>query len=333
MSRSRCKRIPTIAILALAVATVWCGAQPAVAQDGEFVDGFATSGNQTRIVFGSGELPPIPADFFFPGSQPFSGSVGLSGLALDESGADTRVQRRGDPEFHNGQSASVAAWFVSLTLSSNAPIVVESADGTYEEWLLGIGLSRAPQPVGSFQARLTSPAGGSFNASLPLLPQISFARLADIEAAGDGTIDPSEITVRFLDFADWGFPPIEFLFEGFPFSTVPLKGNPSNGSRFFPGVLPGGVGTTVISNREPAIPVFHLFEIPPKIKRCKYDLRSVTVSTNPVCRPKCKDNPQNIKGIRCNQKADCPQWRVVSQACATQGSCVALYEIIDCVQC
>lgn len=296
---------------------------------------FGTVGDFTEIVFGSGGLPPIPGDFFFPGSQPFAGSVPLSGAALTSGvPGDTAISLADAPKDpgtdYPASAPAVAAALAGLALSSTGTVSVAGERGE-EEWLLGIGPSSAGSPEGVLSARFDSPAGGTFDALLPVSPELVFVRLADVQAHLDGELPADSIAVRRLDLGEAGVEAIELNLRGTPFSTLPLPDSPCDGG-FFPAVLPGGEGPVIVSTDEPFVPVRHVFEPPPPVKRCVYRHASSTASQAPRCLPGCPAGIQPMQtNNQCQTVADCPPFKVRSAACAQQGQCAEVYVVHACV--
>lgn len=302
------------------------------------VDVFTTVDGFTEIAFG-GSVPEVPADFFFPGSLPFSGTVSLSGSALSADNlGDTAIRRSGDPQFPAGGFPSfappVAVTLDGLALSSIGSITVDSVDGEQEEWLVSVGLSGSDQLSGSLSARLDEPGGGAFSGNLPILPVVGFVRLADIQAYLAGEIGADQIAVRFLDFGDEGLPPIDLGVTEVPFSTVPAPDSPCPGGTFFPGFLPGGEGPVIISTAEPFEPVRHVFEPPPPPKHCVYRHASSTASSPPakICIPSCPAGLPPFKTAdKCKTVADCPPFTTRTVKCTRQGHCLEVYTIFGCI--
>lgn len=334
----------------LLAAPVWADPIPACSATAEgsggnlvdpcdpLLDVFTTVEGFTEIVFG-GSIPEIPADFFFPGSLPFSGAVPLSGTALSADAlGDTAIRRSGDPQFPNGGFPSfappVAVTLDGLALSSIGSITVGSVDGGGEEWLVAVGLGGAVQPSGSLSARLDEPGGGAFSGNLPFLPAVGFVRLADIEAFLAGELGADSIAVRFLDFADEGFAPIDLGVSEVPFSTVPPSDSPCPDGGFFPGFLPGGGGPVIISTVEPFEPVRHVFEPPPPPKHCAYRHASSTASSPPakICLPACPAGLPPFKTTKkCQTVADCPPFVPRTVKCTRQGHCLEVYTVFGCI--
>ncbi len=297
---------------------------------------FGTVGDFTEIAFGAGGVPPIPAGFFFPGSQPFAGSVSLAGGALAAGvPGDTAIELAASPQDpglgYPFKAPAVAAALGGLSLSSTGTLSVGGGPGGADQWLLGIGPSAAQSPSGALSARFDSPAGGAFDAALPVLPALVFVRLADVQAHLAGALPANKIAVRYADFGALGLEAIELALLETPFSTVPLPDSPCDGN-FFPAVLPGGEGGVIVSTAEPFEPVRHVFEPPPPVKHCVYRHASSTPSQAPRCQPNC---PAGLAPMTTNDKcqttADCPPFKIRSGACATQGQCAEVYVVHACV--
>ncbi len=144
---------------------------------------------------------PIPAGFFGPGSEPFTGRINFRGVALDPdnlNNADTIVERLGDPVVSSdpvGATATVPIQIVELSLTSVAPFTVTYAGDEPELWRVDVDLSAIPQQVGSLTATKTHPNGGTFDSVLPVQPRFTFTRLSDG-------------AVRILDTGLAGQPPV-----------------------------------------------------------------------------------------------------------------------------
>ena len=100
-------------------------------------------------------MTPLPADFFYPGSDPFTGSFALKGEELPSfppgalAGADTIVERLADtPPLLPGSTATVPIEIRALNLVSCEPIVVTGTNAD-EDWNVRVSLSSAaPQMPG-----------------------------------------------------------------------------------------------------------------------------------------------------------------------------------------
>jgi len=93
------------------------------------IDCLETVGGNSWVEFGGpSPIPPLPADFFFPGSLPFEGRVHLRGDPLPGyvGSVNTLVQRKTPADLSQG-SAQVPIEFIDLRLTSVTPIVVYDA--------------------------------------------------------------------------------------------------------------------------------------------------------------------------------------------------------------
>jgi len=181
--------------------------------------------NPTEYEFGSGGNPPIPADFFGPGSEPFVGIVRLHGSHLDTANlgsADTLVART-EVMFPPGSPISfpVPTELVQLSLTSINPIIVnvpstqpsEGGDGT-EEWAMAATQSSL-LCCGDFDGdgdidlsdftQFQLCFGGSNNPPSPTCPAG-----VDADCDGDGDVDLADFLVFQQCFtgsqADTGVP-------------------------------------------------------------------------------------------------------------------------------
>ena len=127
-------------------------------------------------------IPPIPADFFFPGSGPLP--PGLVDFVGDEQGpgtTDTRVQRL-EPTNFPGPLPSVGNTIpieiVALNLVSTSPITVCCEAGSPTSWQVAMGLS-GPQPRGTLTATQNDPDGGTFTSEFMVQPVFIFTNVDD----------------------------------------------------------------------------------------------------------------------------------------------------------
>ncbi len=146
---------------------------------------------------------PIPADFFFPGSDPFVGPISLAGapLTTSEPGitlfTDTIIERIEDAQLPGpGQCDTIPVEIVALHLKSVVPIMVTGAGPPL--WDVEVFLSFSVQPTG--QATICASdcgceEGGHFDVEIPVLPKLVFT--------------PVNMTMpeRVLDFGMEGFDP------------------------------------------------------------------------------------------------------------------------------
>ncbi len=196
-------------------------------------------GNQpsgTFLDFGVGSIPPIPADFFWPGSDPFVGHIPLEGVAFDPMQDDisTLVQRFGDPIFPHdlvGTTATIEIEIVALSLKSIQPITV-IVSGQPQLWDLEITLSDVVPPPGQLTATKTHDNGGTFDSTFLVQPRFIFTSVSDNQ-------------VREFDTGLEGMPALQFSASNTPWvHSLGLSLDiiaPSDGT-FVPGVeeiIPG----------------------------------------------------------------------------------------------
>ncbi len=163
-------------------------ASTAAAQTGDVqpgIDLWTTPGTGTTFDDFSGN--PVPAGFFDPGSDPFTGTVILQGSPLPSLGGpglgpvDTVVSRLAVAELPSlGSQDTIPIEIVALNLVSVNPITVTYNGGQNPEpWNVRVCLSsQAAQPQGTMTITLTCPEGGQYNASLPVLPKLVFTRVS-----------------------------------------------------------------------------------------------------------------------------------------------------------
>ncbi len=134
---------------------------------------------------------PIPAGFFDPGSEPFSGVVQLSGqpvgsfpaCPLDDLFNIDTILRRPDqaivPVIPSQDQIPIE--IVQLSLVSASPITVTYGGGGSEQWTVTVDLSPTvvPQPQGTEWIYHTAPTGGTFDTYLPIVPRFTFTRIPD----------------------------------------------------------------------------------------------------------------------------------------------------------
>jgi hypothetical protein len=130
---------------------------------------------------------PIPAGFFGPGSDPFTGVVELRGeptgiLALGPT--DHIVQRHGPAVVPPGGSDSVPIEIVALSLVSVQPIGVTFGGGKPEPWDVRICLSASNRQERGCMVIARDPCGdgGTFESQLPVLAKFTFTP----SGGGDG---------------------------------------------------------------------------------------------------------------------------------------------------
>lgn len=137
---------------------------------------------------GSYDNNPIPADFFDPGSDPFTGGISLQGLPLnnDQPGLfpiDTIVRRPvpTSPGFACGSPPeTIPVEIVALSLVSSAPITVTYNGGANpEQWDVQVCLDGAQQQ-GSMTVGHECDIGGTYQVSIPINVQLTFTRQSDL---------------------------------------------------------------------------------------------------------------------------------------------------------
>lgn len=160
----------------LVVLVVFLGVRSALAggtvlQQG--LDYWHTPPEGASITFGE-FIPPIPADFFNPGSDPFLGTVLLQGVPLSPTtgDADTIVRRLADSApLPPGGVTQVPIELVELRLTSTQPITVQPGG---QQWDVHIELAPGDPSLGQAPIQLNSPADGAMGYQLQFRPTITF---------------------------------------------------------------------------------------------------------------------------------------------------------------
>ncbi len=158
------------------------GAASAVADDvGAGIDIFTTSSDGTWYDMSGA---PIPADFFGPGSDPFSDRIDLVGDPFDPGGplgtTDTIVRRLDDAVGLDCQGPDVVVdiEIVALSLKSADPITVTFNGGQDpEQWDVRVCLSDVPQGQGQMHIFQCTADGGWFDSTFPLQAKFIFTRV------------------------------------------------------------------------------------------------------------------------------------------------------------
>jgi hypothetical protein len=127
---------------------------------------------------------PIPAGFFGPGSDPFSGVIVLRGapLSTNPPGAlgatDTIIWRRQPANLPSLPSqATIPIEIVALSLVSCQPFTVTYYGGQKAEpWIATVRVC-STQQQGFMTIALLHPDGGTFSSSLPVSPTFTFSPL------------------------------------------------------------------------------------------------------------------------------------------------------------
>jgi hypothetical protein len=115
------------------------------------------------IMFGPPDNPPLPADFFGPGSDPFDGIIALKGKPLPGGVVDTLIQRVNGADLPSGgASAMVDVEMVALSLTSIAPIRVTYYGGMVESFF-DVFVTIPEPSSGQMSIVRTHENGGTFN--------------------------------------------------------------------------------------------------------------------------------------------------------------------------
>ena len=191
----------------------------------------------TYIEFGTPAIPPIPADFFGPGSDPFEGQVALEGVPFQPvtfGNASTLFQRFDFPVMPDdpiGAEGMVEVEIVDLSLRGIDPIIVTYNGGLDpEEWFLTMELAEN-QVSGTLHATKTHENGETFEAVMPVSPLLTFVR----EPGTERVLEGLQVDMAWID-------PTPFVHQVDPSLDIIA---PSNGF-FVPGVLeaiPGDPGS------------------------------------------------------------------------------------------
>lgn len=195
---TQCSRICWTVVLFLVVAVSPAAAQQPILSG---LDLLATSPGLTEFDFST---TPIPAGFFGPGSDPFDGIILMTGGQVspgscpndDLAGIDTIVQRVQDADVSLvGNSDTIDIEIVQLVRINTNDITVTFAGQSPQSWDVEVELSPTPAPTGQMTIRRTHAGGGDFDTNLPVLPKLTFTRMAE---------------TKVFDFALEARPPIPF---------------------------------------------------------------------------------------------------------------------------
>lgn len=190
--------------------------------DGPKIDPWVTStepDEQTCNQFGSPDTPPIPADFFNPGSQPFMGQICYAGEPLGNTPpygtfdiADTIVERFNvDPDrcAIPGYEIDIPIEIVALNLVSIQPITVTYNVGPPELWDVRVNLSDSlASPIGSMTVRKTHCNGGTWESTLPVQAKFTFTQVGNpgnvrVLDTGIDALPPDILVISPADNAPW----------------------------------------------------------------------------------------------------------------------------------
>lgn len=197
-------------------------------------DLFVTDPDSTRFAF-TGEVT-IPAGFFAPGSEPFSGTVSFGGVPLGDLGDADTVVRRAEPADLPAvpSTDTIPVEIIQLQLQSVTPIQVR-VGGATELWRVDVGLS-STQRTGQMTITKTTAEGGTFDSALPVIPRFVFRRVSDgAERVLDLGQQPlSQQAIQALTFQAQDVP---WLAADCPGSILHV---PGVNDGFCPGVTTGG---------------------------------------------------------------------------------------------
>jgi len=181
-------------------------------------DLFKTSPGATQE-FGTGGVdsaPAIPADFFDPGSDPFTGTVNLMSNPLGTFGgfgvgsADTIVRRLVTANVPNmGDSDTIPIEIVALSLTSVSPITVTFNGGQNPElWDVDVTLSPSTPSPGTMTINHSAPEGGTYDADMNVFVLFTFTRQSDssVRLLDSGTI-PYNANVTTSNSPNWEHEP------------------------------------------------------------------------------------------------------------------------------
>ena len=288
----------------------------------------------TVIEFGEGPaVPPIPVDFFDPGSEPFFRAGKRSPAncpacrRCDSSEKGTRFSRATRPV----RWVRFPSKWYQLDLVSSEPIVVTYGSGATELWDLrvsNIGSSGEDGvSPGSLTATKDHPNGGLFTADFFLCPVLTFSRV-------DGT------AVRVLDLCPSSPPdptePMQMQVSGpFVHDVDPDLGVvvPA-GATFVPGIEHEDIGIPQVvvpmSATTLDLPPSVIHWVEPVQKVCMYfvECRNIVDPTNPQACDGCPlDCGDVCQGSRCPNDTCSTGY---STTCGADGCCLQLAWTGDC---
>lgn len=153
----------------------------------------------------------IPAGFFGPGSEPFTGIMTLKpnplisfeGRAVGRT--DTIVNRTAMADLTPGPSASIPIEVIALSLSSSAPIQV-GFPGPDQLWRADVVESPTQASNGSMVITQTNAAGGTYTASMCVFARFTFTR---VDGAGGPLVfdAPSCVNISTPNPVPWTHAP------------------------------------------------------------------------------------------------------------------------------
>lgn len=148
---------------------------------GDLVPGYSFIETKTFELVIGGNEPPIPADFFGPGSLPFEGPIRFQGdpsgitppCSGDPGQTDTLIERLGPAHLDDPPSTvQVPIEMVQLSLQSVQPITVDGSG----LWNVHLGLEPSEINAGSMTITRSNSSGGTFSAFVNLHPVLTFEK-------------------------------------------------------------------------------------------------------------------------------------------------------------
>lgn len=144
-------------------------------------------GDSSELEFGTPALPPLPADFFGPGSDPFAGQVSLGPTdSIEPASGDAAILlvRPYPPIWPHEPPGTIVADAVDvmdLRLRSIQPLDITylGGSGNSESWNLEVTLSSVAAPPGSQTTSKTHDNGGTYHAIFNVQPNFRFIRNSD----------------------------------------------------------------------------------------------------------------------------------------------------------
>jgi len=177
------------------------------------------------------EAPPIPADFFGPGSDPFIGEVIFTGDPIEvfmgqpTEPADTIVERTATATLPGpGSSDSIPVQLVELSLVSTNPIMVTFKGGQNPtEFDVRVDLGAAPSN-GTMTINQGTDRGGNYSAAINVCPLFTFTEV------GNPTNAP---TLDYCAQVDAGGRAISVTNQLWSYEAVTPLTSPLSGPNFF----------------------------------------------------------------------------------------------------
>lgn len=164
------------------------------------VDLWATAGEGRT--YASFAAEPIPAGFFCPDSQPFTGRIAFRGAPLAAQpaarlgGADTIVRRLDNAAFNEKGEAVTRIRLMALSLEGIEPI--DTGCGPYK---VTAALERGEQPTTTMRIVRTQSNGGTYSAPLSLNVRLQFTPVD----GGDRRVMTRQVALGPSNNAVWTF--------------------------------------------------------------------------------------------------------------------------------